>query len=99
MTRSEIDQRLIYETVLACRALVATGAALTKRARRGLQTTLDSFGALDLLPVEAHPALPPPPVDVVLPSPTTPPTPAATRGAGGNAPLTPAELALDVEEW
>jgi putative transposase len=104
----EADQRLIYDTILECRALVAEGTLKTKQARRGVQCTLDAFRALDLIPAP-DPALPPP---LLLPPPTPPQDtaeraepPSADAGEEQNPQESkrrypaPADLAREVEEW
>jgi len=105
----EVDQKLVYETILECRALVAEGGRRTKQARRGLQSTLDAFRSLDLIDTSAPVALasPNPPM-LLLPPPeprVEPALPAQSHGQDGPAPRpvpplpSPADLADEVEEW
>lgn len=105
----EVDQKLVYETILECRALVAEGERRTKQARRGLQSTLEAFRSLDLIDVPSPTALmPPTPPMLLLP----PPEPSAelalplqVGGQDGLVPRStpprpsPAALADEVEEW
>ncbi|MGY0793713.1 Mu transposase C-terminal domain-containing protein [Azospirillum argentinense] len=105
----EVDQKLVYETILECRALVAEGGRRTKRARRGLQSTLDAFRSLDLIDTPAPGTLvSPAPQMLLLPPPeprVKPALPVQRHGQDGPAPRSvpplpsPADLADEVEEW
>ena len=101
----EADQKLIYDTILECRALVAEGTVKTKQARRGVQCTLDAFRTLDLIAAPS-PALPPPPLLLPPPVPLLSAAdqvepPASTEKAEHSKRRypAPAELAREVEEW
>lgn len=105
----EVDQKLVYETILECRALVAEGERRTKQARRGLQSTLEAFRSLDLTDVPSPTALvPPTPPMLLLPPPEPSAELALPLQGGGRDDLaprpapprpTPADLAGEVEEW
>ncbi|SMH61466.1 Mu transposase C-terminal domain-containing protein [Azospirillum agricola] len=105
----EADQKLVYETILECRALVAEGERRTKQARRGLQSTLEAFRSLDLMDAPSPAALPlsTPPM-LRLPPPearaaSTLPLPGPEQDGPVPWPSPPcpppADLANEVEEW
>ena len=105
----EVDQKLVYETILECRALVAEGERRTKQARRGLQSTLEAFRSLDLIDVPSPTALmPPTPPMLLLPPPEPSAELALPLQEGGRDSFvprstpprpSPAALADEVEEW
>lgn len=105
----EVDQKLVYDTILECRALVADGERRTKQARRGLQSTLDAFRSLDLVGAPSPASLAPPTPPMLLLPPPEPPTdstlpfqgPEQDGAASRFAPPRPslADLADEVEEW
>ncbi len=105
----EVNQKLIYDTILECRALVAEGERRTKQARRGLQSTLDAFRSLDLVDTPAPTSLPLPAPPLLLLPPPEPhgesTVPLQMPEHDGPAPRpgpplpSPADLAGEVEEW